>query len=270
MQQLPPIDWPTAARAGRSLVHPGPELSPAEIEQVVAELRSAAARATGPIAEVTGMNRPAPGTVLVVDRPGWIAAVSASAEAMLAGSGATAEPGGSPIEAARAKVLGLQAGAVFTFVSSRILGQFDPFVEPARLLLVAPNIVAVERQLGVVPADFRLWVCLHEETHRFQFGRAPWLRPHLLGLFGELMNGDELRFGRPDGKPDGLRDLLGSPEQKRAFDEVTAVMSLMEGHADVMMDRVGTEVVPTYPAIRQLFEARRDQHRWGAWLRRLI
>ncbi|MGV8907658.1 MAG: zinc-dependent metalloprotease [Propionicimonas sp.] len=270
MEQLPPIDWSTAARAGRSLVHPGPELSPGEIEQAVAELRSAADRATSPVAEVTGMGRPAAGTVLVVDRPGWIAAVTASAEAMLAGSGAIAEPAGTPIEGARAKVLGLQAGAVFALVANRILGQFDPFVEPSRLLLVAPNVVSVERQLGVVPADFRLWVCLHEETHRFQFGHAPWLRSHLLGLFGELLKADELRFGRPEGKPDGLRDLLGSPEQKRAFDQVTAVMSLMEGHADVMMDRVGTDVVPTYPAIRRVFEARRDQHGWGAWLRRLI
>lgn len=270
MEQLPPIDWATAARAGRSLVHPGPELSAAEIEQVVAELRSAAEQATEPVAEVTGLARPAPCQVLVVDRPSWIAGVSASAQAMLAGSGAAAEPGGSVIEAARAKALGLQAGAVFAFVSSRILGQFDPFVDPARLLLVAPNIVAVERQLGVVPADFRLWVCLHEETHRFQFGRAPWLRPHLLGLFGELMDGEELRFGRPHSTSGGLRDLLGSPEQKRAFDQVTAAMSLMEGHADVMMDRVGIEVVPTYPAIRRVFEARRDQQGWGAWVRRLI
>jgi len=270
MEQLPPIDWSTAARAGRALVHPGPELSAAEIEQVVASLRSAAERATGPVAEATGMGRPAPVRVLVVDRPGWIAAVSASAKAMLTGSGALAEPGGSAIDAARAKGMGLQAGAVFALVANRILGQFDPFVDPPRLLLVAPNIVAVERQLGVIPADFRLWVCLHEETHRFQFGQAPWLRAHLLGLFGELLDGDELRFGRTDLKLGGVRDMLGSPEQKRAFDQVTAAMSLMEGHADVMMDRVGTEVVPTYAAIRRAFEARRDQHGWGAWLRRLI
>ena len=270
MEQLPPVDWSTAARSGGSVVHPGPELTAAEIEQVVAELRGAAERATGPVAEVTLMSRPAPCRVLVLDRPGWIEAVSGSAEALLAGSGATAEASGSPLEKARAMALGLQAGAVFAVIANRILGQFDPFVDPARLLLVAPNVVAVERQLGVEPADFRLWVCLHEETHRFQFGHAPWLRPHLLGLFGELLDGDELRFGRPEGKPAGVRDLLGTPEQKRAFDQVTGVMSLMEGHADVMMDRVGTEVVPTYPAIRRAFEARRDQNGWGAWVRRLI
>ena len=271
MQQLPPVDWSTAARTGRSLVHPGPELSHDEIAQVVAELRDAAARATPEVERVTGMLRPASGQVLVVDRPGWIAAVSGSAQALLAGAGMAAEPRtGCPMDAVRAKALGVQAGTVFAVIASRILGQFDPFVMPARLLLVAPNVVSVERQLGVHAADFRLWVCLHEETHRFQFSHAPWLREHLLGLFGELLDAEELAFGLPAGKTGDVRDLFASPEQKRAFDQVTAAMSLMEGHADVMMDRVGTDVVHTYPTIRRAFEARRDQRGWGAWLRRLL
>jgi len=270
MQQLPPVDWSTAARTGRSLVHPGPELAADEIAQVVAELRDAAERATPEIERVTGMSRPASGRVLVVDRAGWIAAVSGSAQALLAGAGMNLEQASGPVDAVRAKALGAQAGAVFAVIASHILGQFDPFVAPPRLLLVAPNVVSVERQLGVDRADFRLWVCLHEETHRFQFGHAPWLREYLLGLFGELLDGEELAFGLPGGKTGDVRDLFSNPEQKRAFDQVTSVMSLMEGHADVMMDRVGTDVVRTYPAIRSAFEARRDQRGWGAWLRRLL
>jgi len=270
MQQLPPVDWSTAARTGRSLVNPGPELAADEIAQVVAELRDAAERATPEIERVTGMSRPASGRVLVVDRAGWIAAVSGSAQALLAGAGMNLEQASGPVDAVRAKALGAQAGAVFAVIASHILGQFDPFVVPPRLLLVAPNVVSVERQLGVDRADFRLWVCLHEETHRFQFGHAPWLREHLLGLFGELLDGEELAFGLPGGKTGDVRDLFSNPEQKRAFDQVTSVMSLMEGHADVMMDRVGTDVVRTYPAIRSAFEARRDQRGWGAWLRRLL
>lgn len=236
----------------------------------MAELRVAAGRAAGPIAEATGLGWPAASRVLVVDRAGWVAAVAGSADALLTGSGSLAASDGSVLQSARARLLGAQAGAVFAVVASRILGQFDPFVDPARLLLVAPNIVSVERQLGVNPSDFRLWVCLHEETHRFQFGHAPWLRPHLLGLFGELLAGDELHFGWPAAGSPSLRDLIGSPEQQAAFDQVTAVMSLMEGHADVMMDRVGVEVVPSYASIRKAFESRRDAQGWGAWLRRLL
>lgn len=271
MQQLPGVDWPFAARVGRALVHPGPELRPTEIADVVAELRDAAVRATGPVADVTGLDRPAPAEVLVVDRSSWVAAISQSAEAVLAGAGAVADPDRSPWAHLQAKTLAGQAAVVFAAIANRILGQFDPFVEPSRLLLVAPNVVMVERELGVKPSDFRLWVCLHEETHRFQFGRAPWLRGHLLGLIGELLDGDELRFGWPrEGHPSGVRDLIGTPAQQEAFDQVTAVMSLMEGHADVMMDRVGTQVVPSYPAIRRVFEARRDRQGWDAWLRRLL
>ncbi|MFT4108434.1 zinc-dependent metalloprotease [Propionicimonas sp.] len=269
MQQLPAVDWTFAAMAGRSLVPPGPELDPAEITAVVAELRDAAARAEEHAAAVTLLERPAPADVLVVDRATWIRSICESSRAMLEGVGAIET--GSALDGARAKALGAQAGGVFAVLAQRILGQFDPFVAAPRLLLVAPNVVAVERELHAVPADFRLWVCLHEETHRFQFGEAPWLRSHLLGLFGELIAGEELQFGWPRaGRPASVRDLIANPAQREAFDQVTAVMSLMEGHADIMMDRVGTAVVPSYASIRQAFDLRRDAQGWGAWVRRLL
>ncbi len=82
------------------------------------------------------------------------------------------------------RVTGAEVGLLLGFLASKVLGQFDPFHAPSgRLLLVAPNIVHVERELGVDPADFRLWVCLHEETHRVQFTAVPWMRDH---LFGEM------------------------------------------------------------------------------------
>ncbi len=160
------------------------------------------------------------------------------------------------------------------FMSSKVLGQFDPFHqvpgEDGRLLLVAPNIVHVERELGVDPHDFRLWVCLHEETHRVQFTAVPWLRDHLHGemrkILGEIeqdpakMLGDGLkRVGElVRGKAEGsLVDLFSSPEQKQVIDNITGVMSLLEGHADVVMDGVGPEVIPTVDAIRAKFTERR-------------
>ena len=89
------------------------------------------------------------------------------------------------------RVTGAQTGAVLAFISSGILGQYDPFgANGGELLLVYPNVIAVERQLRVLPADFRLWVCLHEVTHRVQFRANPWLADHMSQRAGGADAGD--------------------------------------------------------------------------------
>jgi coenzyme F420 biosynthesis associated uncharacterized protein len=135
---------------------------------------------------------------------------------------------------------------------------------------VAPNIVNVERELAVDEHDFRLWVCLHEETHRVQFTAVPWMREHLQSLMGEIVGSLETDPGRilseglsrigelVSGKAEGsLIDLVSTPEQKQVIDRITGVMSLLEGHADVVMDGVGPEVIPTVADIRAKFTKRR-------------
>lgn len=257
MEQIPAIDWSQAVRTATGLIAPGPDLRADQIAEVVASLRDAAARSQEHIREVTGLSGPAASEVLVVDRPGWLRAATASADAMLAGTGAV-EPASSGWSRAQGRFVGAQVGAVLAVVAIRILGQFDPFADPARLVLVAPNVVAVERSLAASPADFRLWVCLHEQTHRFQFGHAPWLRGHLLGLVAGVLDGDDPHIGWSQLRsPTDL--VFGSAAQQDAFDRASAVMSLMEGYADVMMDRAGTEVVPSYPTIRAAFEEHRDR-----------
>ncbi|MGB7961564.1 MAG: zinc-dependent metalloprotease [Propionicimonas sp.] len=270
MQQLPFIDWDAAARVGRKAVHPGPELTPGGIAEVVDALRAATGRATSHVLGVTGMAAPAHAKTLIVDRAGWISAMSVSAGALLGALGAPTVATTTPQRLA-GRVMAGNVGAGLAVVASRILGQFDPFAEPKRLLLVAPNVVATERKLGVNPTDFRLWICLHEETHRVQFGQAPWLVGHLQHLMRELLAEDEpLRQWRAGQKPHSLVDLMTTPAQHETFDRITAVMSLMEGHADVMMDRVGTAVLPTLPVIRRAFEAHRDRTGWAAIVSKLL
>ena len=126
--------------------------------------------------------------VLVVDRPGWIRANADGFATVLrpARREARREEGRRPVaQAVGSRVTGAEVGALLGFLGGKVLGQFDPFFDPAgrRLLLVAPNIVHVERELDADPTDFRLWVCLHEETHRVQFTAVPWMRDH---LFGEM------------------------------------------------------------------------------------
>jgi coenzyme F420 biosynthesis associated uncharacterized protein len=214
--------------------------------------------------------------VLVVDRAGWVTANADGFATVLAPvvdklSARKGTPTGLTL-AIGSRVTGAEVGALLGFLAGKVLGQFDPFHAPTgRLLLVAPNIVHVERELGVDPQDFRLWVCLHEETHRVQFTATPWLADHLLGEMHSLADSLEPSglldegLSRITGAIKSVRegggslvDMISTPEQKEIVDRVTGVMSLLEGHADVVMDGVGPGVIPSVGHIRKKFNRRRQ------------
>ncbi len=273
------VDWDLAARTAAVVGRPGPQVPPGEAARTVAALRSAAAQA-GPHVERVAQLSAAPGTdVLVVDRAGWARANTAAFRTLLAPvvEAAFARRGGPPsgaLAAVGSRVTGAQVGSLLGFLSSRVLGQYDAFSAEGRLLLVAPNIVQAEQELSVDPADFRLWVCLHEETHRVQFSANPWLAAHMTeqvrGLVSDLLVeptqladrlSETLRqlpdLLRGTGSELPLLDAVQTPEQRRQLARVTAVMSLLEGHADVVMDEVGPQVVPSVGLIRERFSQRR-------------
>jgi coenzyme F420 biosynthesis associated uncharacterized protein len=283
-QTTPPVDqivdWELAARTAARVGRPGPEVSAAEAEQIVAQLRFSAAAAHPHVQSVTGLNTIAGEGVLIVDRAGWAKANITAFRTLLAPvitdlyEKRDKPPASARIASIGSRVTGAEVGGLLGILSSRVLGQYDAFGDPGRLLLVAPTIVAIERELGVDPADFRLWVCLHEETHRVQFTATDWLAGHLLGevrgLIGELMQEPsqmtERLVGALRGLPDIIRgdstgapllDALQTPEQRRRLAAITAVMSLLEGHADVVMDDVGPQVVPSVATIRERFSKRR-------------
>ncbi|GAB2717074.1 zinc-dependent metalloprotease [Nocardia thraciensis] len=269
------IDWRLAARTGSALVPAGPRTTRYSAEQVVEELAADSARAEAPVREISLLtdDRPVP-AARVVDRPGWIRAAADSMAELTGG------PAGERSRFA-GKPAGVQAGAMLAFLSTAILGQYDPFSGPdGTLLLVAPNIVAVERALGVSPADFRLWVCLHEVTHRVQFSSAPWLADYMkrnvevLGEVGDepldemlsrlLEEVRERRRGTPDtGDDPANRGVLGllratqPPPQREALDRLLMLGTLLEGHADHVMDAAGPAVIPSVVQIRQAFDQRR-------------
>ena len=272
------VDWDLAVRVGSRLVGEGPRVSRSEAVAAVEELRSGAERSTPLVREYTGLvatERTAP--VLVVDRPGWIQANADSFATIISPlvDKLTAKSAPGPLtEAIGSRITGAELGAMLGFLGSKVLGQFDPFWdapgEQGRLLLVAPNIVHTEQELGADPSDFRLWVCLHEETHRVQFTAVPWMTDHLRSEMNEIVSTVQTDPGElardlfskvgdlVSGKSEGsLLDLFGSPEQKVIIDRVTGVMSLLEGHADVVMDGVGPEVIPSVAEIRRKFTARR-------------
>ncbi|MBK6885718.1 MAG: zinc-dependent metalloprotease [Tetrasphaera sp.] len=273
------VDWAFAKSTGRRLASPGPTVSAAEAEQIVGDIRAAAAAAQGPVAETSrlvapGMAPPAQ----VIDRGTWIDVNLDSMSALMTPvfEKVAADRGALPGARASAiggKVTGGEAGALLAFLSGKVLGQYDlaPQGTP-RLLLVAPNIVAVQRELEVDAADFRAWVCMHEETHRVQFTAVPWLRDHLIDRAQSLVRDmtptpSELTARAKDlltrlpeafsGRGGGLAELFATPDQRDKIAAVGAVMSLLEGHADVVMDEVGPAVIPTVAEIRSRFEGRR-------------
>ncbi len=278
------IDWDLAVSAATRMAGPGPMITRADADEAVAELKAGAHRSTPLVREFTGLvaeERTAP--VLVVDRRGWIQAnADGFAQVLTPLVDRLQEKRGAPspmAEAVGSRVTGLEVGTLLGFMSSKVLGQFDPFYAPpgspdaGRLLLVAPNIVHTENEMGVDRNDFRLWVCLHEETHRVQFTAVPWMRDHIHAQIEELVGGIEVdpakvaqvlsegvkRLGDVlRGADDvSLLELFSSARQREILDRVTAVMSLLEGHADVVMDGVGPEVIPTVEHIRRRFNERR-------------
>ncbi len=281
------VDWDLAASTARRLVRPGPQISLAEATAAVAELRSAAERADGHVRELTRLQSDAAvAPVRVVDRPVWIDVNCAGMAAVLTPlvddlQARNERPPGALATAVGSRATGVQAGAVLAFVASRVLGQYDIFGPTGgQLLLVAPNIVDAERRLSVDPSDFRLWVCLHEVTHRLQFTAVPWLADYLRQQIGDFVSATDLDpevlkdrlqsvlhgltsavrgsgRGAGDAAGEGILALIQNPEQRLVLDRMTAMMSLVEGHAEYVMDEVGPSVVPSVATIRRRFGKRR-------------
>ncbi|MFC9248206.1 zinc-dependent metalloprotease [Streptomyces sp. NPDC057136] len=294
------VDWNLAVATATRFVRPGPEISREEARAVVAELRRHAKASEEHVRSFTRMipdgHEPEDTPVLVVDRAGWIRANVAGFRELLRPLLEKMQdrrpdgPGGTVLGAVGGKVTGVELGMLLSFLASRVLGQYETFAPAApalpasakgggRLLLVAPNIVHVERELEVDPHDFRLWVALHEETHRTQFTGVPWLRDHLKGEIQSFLDEtdvdpmtvlERLReaaqslsgAGRPEGEEGegegrSLVEIVQTPAQREILGRLTAVMSLLEGHADFVMDGVGPEVVGSVSEIREKFQQRR-------------
>lgn len=279
------VDWELAANVGAKVARPAPVTSDYTRDQAVAQLAELACRAELPVREVTGLNEGADiAEARVVDRPEWVRAATKSMRVM---TGGTDTPGGF----LTSKLAGAQTGAVLGFISAGILGQYDPFSSGGLersdsgndtagvLLLVYPNVIAVERQLRVDPTDFRFWVCLHEVTHRVQFKANPWLAEHmssslatltqdageqvgeivgrLAGYVREQRKGDAAE--KNSGGVVGLLRAVQAEPQRQALDRLLVLGTLLEGHAEHVMDAVGPAVVPSVTTIRARFDDRRQR-----------
>ncbi|MEZ5340799.1 MAG: zinc-dependent metalloprotease [Acidimicrobiales bacterium] len=227
------------------------------------------------------------------DRAGWVDANLASFDRLLRplleSFDNDDEPGRfgritAPVsDALGPKAAAMQVGGLLGWMSGRVLGQYDLLViEDERpedqdwVYFVGPNIRSLEERYGFAPREFRLWIAVHECTHRAQFTGVPWLRPYFLSLVNELLEAvdpdpgrlvdtvrdlvEKKRSGGDNAvslKDGGLGALLATDEQKLTLDKMTGLMSLLEGHGDITMDRAAKHLIPSQERFSRILSARR-------------
>jgi coenzyme F420 biosynthesis associated uncharacterized protein len=283
------VNWALVERTAirRAERAPG-ALSPLELRAADGAYREAMARVVPRLGEALGT--PLPGVVdraSVVDRAGWIRANVGTFRSLISrmegelldqvvpvGGGLTR----ATMAIANRWVTSQQLGFLLGFMGTRVLGQYDLAIlsaeaDDGRLLFVEENVRGTAHALGIPVAPFRTWIALHETTHAFEFEAHPWLRPYLadrlerqLGMFSSnagSLGRDALRvIGRAlrgEGGGEHWMEALMGEEQKRLFRETQAVMSLLEGFSDYVMDEVGRGLVPDVERISTRFHERRQR-----------
>src|SRR5579875_76807 len=288
-----PVSWELAERVATKLASRQPWLSPGRMSVLEEDFQRFTAEAEGLVSELTGLSAPSAARARVTDRPGWARANVASAKRLLS-------PLAAKLEQAMAKpaatlgpfalrpppqlsrnLAGLQLGLLLGWLSTRVLGQYDQLLMEEEAALdqdvvyyVGPNIVQVEERYGFDPQQFRLWIALHEVTHRLQFCGVPWLRPYFLEVVSQLVEGtdpdprrilealkaavEQLRTGANPLDDGGLLALIATPQQREALDRIGGLMSLLEGHGDIMMSRAGATRVPDAPHFARALQQRRQ------------
>lgn len=248
------IDWDVALGTARALTPAGPALSPEQAAKIVAELRVSADLGLAKAERISKITASGPAEVLVVDRAGWAKAVSQNFAAMMPELPRT--PPNVPV------IAGAELGAVLSLLSTRVLGQFDPY-SGSRLLLNAPTITQFRGEMNLNTRDFYLWIATHEQTHRLQFEVAQWIP----GVMREALASI---FTQAGGKTRSMSEIGERIRQLRSeVGELTTIMSVLEGHAMAVMNDVHD--IPTIKTIRQRFAAR-GQNRGviATWLGKLL
>ncbi|HEY5110017.1 MAG TPA: zinc-dependent metalloprotease [Acidimicrobiales bacterium] len=300
------VGWDTAVRVAgwvgsrtRMPVPYRPDLLQIEFDELTGQAEELVAASTG-LRSAAG-----PARARVTDRPGWVSANVASFQRLLGPHFDRLDPSrlsesntvlsrlSGPLATAGRTATGVQMGVVLGWLSTRVLGQYDLLLteeaadDQDLVYFVGPNVVALERQHGFEPREFRLWLALHEVTHRCQFTAIPWMRDYFVSLVEEGIGSlepdparlatalkrmtDEIRAGRNPLDDNGALGLVATPEQLEGLHRIQALMSLLEGHGDVTMDRAGAADIPSAAHFSKVLRARRKQaHGLSRILQQLI
>lgn len=287
-----PINWDLAARVAIRVGGAEPLAASYHYDALEPDFAEATARAEELVAGVTGLRSLAgPARARVTDRAGWARANVASFRRLLRPVLSKLGPrlDASPLAPVSRTIAAVQMGTLLGWMSTRVLGQYDLLLvegededEQDLVYYVGPNVLALEKRFGFPPKEFRLWLALHEVTHRAQFTGVPWMRQHFIGLVEQTVSGldpdpkrfldglrravDQIRAGHNPLDDGGLVALIAGDEQHAALQQVQGMMALLEGHGDVTMNRAGEGLLPNADRFHRTLHQRRNQVRGPAKL----
>jgi len=271
-------DWALAERVAKVVAGSGPAISAPERTRVRNDFHELVPIADQLVVAFTGLRPDQPaGAPVVVDRAGWISANVESFRSLLH---PLAERFGNARAAGRVgrSAIGFQVGLLLGYLSQKVLGQYDLLLATGgagKVYFVGPNIVAAERRWRFRPEDFRLWIALHEVTHRTQFVAVPWLRDHVAGLIERYLSTAEIDAKRVREAIDNIRSLIAqgpqawkranlltlflTPAQREVVTSMQSLMTVVEGHGNFVMDRVGAEHIATFAEMKEALTAQRQR-----------
>lgn len=278
-----PVAWNVAERVASLVGGREPYSRSYHLAAARSELEDLVSLGESLVTRETGLTSPSPARVVLTDRAGWVRANIDSFRRLLGPllDRLAKRPLPGPVADAGRLAAGVQMGLLLGWMSTRVLGQYDLLLveeveeraEQDIVYLVAPNLFQLEHRYGFPPREFRLWVVLHELTHRAQFTGVPWLRPYFSGLVSDAVGGletdprqllervrrvvGEIAAGRNPIAEAGIVALVASAEQRLALGRLQALMALLEGHGDVVMDRAGGSSVPSAARFAAVLHERR-------------
>jgi coenzyme F420 biosynthesis associated uncharacterized protein len=279
------VDWELAQRVAVRVAGREPFAESYHYQSLEPDFLELTVQAEELVERETGLRSLAgPARARITDRAGWVAANVASFQRLL--KPITDRLGEkvdkSPMAPFARRATGVEVGAMLGWMSTRVLGQYDMLIVEEEaphdqdiVYYVGPNVLGLEKKFAFPPREFRLWLALHEVTHRAQFTGVPWMREHFLGLVQESLDAvdpDPQRFfdaisrvleGVRGGKnpldDGGLVTLIATPEQRETLDRISGLMSLLEGHGDITMDRAGEGFIPSADRFGRVLRQRRQQ-----------
>jgi coenzyme F420 biosynthesis associated uncharacterized protein len=275
------IDWRTARVVGGQVAGKGTVLTPVQRARLLEDFSDVVPEAETLVRDLTGL---AGGEYRA--RP-WVMTRAQWLQANLRGFERILEPFAEKVMTQRSdgamagirrNVLAAQVGGLLGYLGHRVLGQYDLFLPPddeGLIYFVGPNVAGVERKFGFSPREFRLWLSLHEVAHKLQFAGAPWLRGYLMGLMDSYLGTveidpgwlaqtlkraiDEVRSGTSNYRGFGWIFLLMTPEQREMVRQMQAMMSLLEGHGNFVMEEVSRDRIKGADAFRRTLHERRSK-----------